>query len=437
MAHSQEISAAREKYINHFEIMLSHCDQLDAKLATFETASEAAGDRLTSVYDTLETHLNNIKVAKTTGSAVAILGTILCFTPAALLGAGLVTAGTCTSVGADALGGFLFEHDASEEFGSIMRTYNSASKDLADTFEGIEKTKEDMADSLAELIKLLRDLPLPSGDSQMHVPRNPGMPDLEPAQLQGPNIFSQAALRGLSLTPGGLKFLEEIFAKGGGKAVTKVVPFLGKLAPVVGIFVNVLDIANTWTNSNETLEQANKLKSEITTNTTAVRDAVKALKASLESQIGSPTVLENLRKLLRIRKSPPGRDPRPPPLTPEEVCKITKFMNSMIDTAFVVIAQLVSYKPDNDNDKEPAAQYWAEFIPKPTVLQLSESAFTAPVVDSVYDLYRQPPPKAEYKDKDEQIKRDSGRWPAPMWFINECEPVLFGGIMLQEEHMTG
>lgn len=174
-------------------------------------------------------------------------------------------------------------------------------------------------------------------------------------------------------------------------------PFLGRAVPVVGMVVDVVDIVNTWTNSNETLEQANQLKSQIKTNTTTLRDAIKTLKSSLESQIGSLTVLENLRKLLRIRKSPPGRDPPPPPLTPQEVCKITNVMKSMVDTTFVVIAQLASHKPGTENDNEPAEQYWAEFIPKPTVLQLSQSAFTAPVVDSVYDMYQQPPPKAEDK----------------------------------------
>ncbi|KAF9770642.1 hypothetical protein IL306_011769 [Fusarium sp. DS 682] len=123
LAHAPEIAAAREKYIYHFEATLSIYDQLDAKLATYETASQAAENKLTSVHDTLDTHLTNIKIAKTTGNAVAIVGGILCFTPAAFIGAGLVAAGTGTSVGAGALGDVLFEHTASEEFGSIMKIY--------------------------------------------------------------------------------------------------------------------------------------------------------------------------------------------------------------------------------------------------------------------------------------------------------------------------
>lgn len=176
-------------------------------------------------------------------------------------------------------------------------------------------------------------------------------------------------------------------------------PFLGKAVPVVGVVIDVVDIVNTWTNSNETLEQANKLKNDVKTGTTTLRDAIKALKSSLESQIGDSTAFENLRKLLRIRKNPPGGGPPPQPLTPKEVCKITQVMKGMIDVTFLVFAQLSSHKPDDDgnSDKEPAEQYWAEFIPKPPVLQLSQSAFTAPVVDSVYDMYRRPPPKEDNK----------------------------------------
>jgi hypothetical protein len=214
LAHAPEIAAAREKYINHFETMLSFYDQLDAKLTTYETASQAADSKLTSVYNTLDTHLTNIKIAKTTGDAVAIIGGILCFTPAAIVGAGLIAAGTATSVGAGALGDFLFEHNASEEFGSIMGTYNSASKAVVDTFDDVEKTKKDMADSLAELIKLLRIWPMPQSppgsQTRMNVPGKPSLPDLNQTQPQGPNGFSQAALRGLSLSPSGLKSLEEI-----------------------------------------------------------------------------------------------------------------------------------------------------------------------------------------------------------------------------------
>lgn len=217
LAHAPEIAAAREKYINHFESMLSFYDQLDAKLATCETASQAADTKLTNVYNTLDTHLTNIKIAKTTGDAVAIIGGILCFTPAALIGAGLVAAGTATSVGAGALGDFLFEHNASEEFGSIMGAYNSASKGVVDTFDGVEKTKKDMADSLAELIKLLRTWPMPQAppgsQTQMNVPGKPKLPDVKQTQPQGPNGFSQAALRGLSLSPSGLKSLEEILGQ--------------------------------------------------------------------------------------------------------------------------------------------------------------------------------------------------------------------------------
>lgn len=179
--------------------------------------------------------------------------------------------------------------------------------------------------------------------------------------------------------------------------MSKVTPFLGKAVPFLGIVVNVLDIVETWTTSNETLVRANKLRNDVNTSTTTLRDAMKALKSSLESQLGSLTALENLRKLLRIRKNPPRGGPPPPPLTPKEVCKITGLMKSMIDTTFLVFAQLSSRKSDDDTDKDPAEQYWAEFVPEPAVLQLSQSAFTAPVVDSVYDIYQQPSPKTDDK----------------------------------------
>lgn len=219
LAHAPEIAAAREKYINHFEKMLSFYGQLDTQLATFETASQAANTKLTSVYDKLDSHLKDIKIAKTVGDGVAIIGTILCFTPAAAIGAGLLAVGTATSVGADAMGTYLFEPDASKEFGETMETYNSASKAVGDTFKNIETTKEDMADSLAELITMLRTWPMPrsppGGQTQMSVPGKPDLdlPRFQQRQPHAPNIFSEVAFRGLSLGPAGWKSLEGILGK--------------------------------------------------------------------------------------------------------------------------------------------------------------------------------------------------------------------------------
>lgn len=107
---------------------------------------------MTSVYNTLDIHLINIKIAKTTGDAVVIVEGILYFTPLALVGASMVGVGTATSVGSEALGNFVFEHNDSEAFGKTMATYNSASKALGDNFDDVEKVKKDMADSLSELI---------------------------------------------------------------------------------------------------------------------------------------------------------------------------------------------------------------------------------------------------------------------------------------------
>lgn len=219
LAHAPEIATAREKYIYHFEKMLSFYDQLDTKLATFEAASQAANTKLTHVYNELDSHLTDIKIAKTTGNAVAIIGTILCFTPAAALGAGLTAIGAATSLGAEATGTFLFEHDASEEFERIMGTYNSASKAALETFQGVEHVKKDMADSLADLITLLRTWPMPhppsGSQTHMSMPGKPDLPNLKQPQPHTylPNNFSQTALRGLSLTPSGLKSLEEILGK--------------------------------------------------------------------------------------------------------------------------------------------------------------------------------------------------------------------------------
>ncbi|KAK3370554.1 hypothetical protein B0H63DRAFT_454717 [Podospora didyma] len=59
----------------------------------------------------------------------------------------------------------VFEHNASEKFGKIMGTYNSASKAVVDTLQNVEEAKKVMANSLAELITLLRTWPMPQPPS--------------------------------------------------------------------------------------------------------------------------------------------------------------------------------------------------------------------------------------------------------------------------------
>src|SRR4051812_34107219 len=92
---------------------------------------------------------------------------------------------------------------------------------------------------------------------------------------------------------------------------------LGKAIPVFSIAVDVASIVSTWTNNNETLQQTNKLKGDISANASAFRQAVKTFQLSLEEQLGNPALRDSLKKLLRLRKSPPK-----PPMRPEDSCKM-------------------------------------------------------------------------------------------------------------------
>lgn len=147
----------------------------------------------------------------------------------------------------------------------------------------------------------------------------------------------------------------------------------------------------TWTGSNETLNQAKQLQSQLKTNIEAFRKAVQDYQSSIEEQLGPLKLRGTLRKLTRLGKKPPPGGP--PPLGPEDACKMFKFMEATMNVPlmiFVDILQGLKDKFTSDEDDEadiPKQSYAAEVVPKEDVHELSQKLMTAPVIDSVFEQY--------------------------------------------------
>lgn len=133
-----EVASARETYADQFDQMLDLYDQLDSKLSTLESESSAADNTLNGLYNTLEGHLEGTKIASTASSAVAIIGTILWFTPAAPLGLALTVAGTAGGIATSATEHFFFEKDAADGFKEVYQQVYHYRSSFTKSFPGYQ-----------------------------------------------------------------------------------------------------------------------------------------------------------------------------------------------------------------------------------------------------------------------------------------------------------
>ena len=157
---------------------------------------------------------------------------------------------------------------------------------------------------------------------------------------------------------------------------------LGKTLPIINIAIDVASIVTTWTNNNETLEQAGKLKSDILQSTAEILKVVQEYQAALKNLFGDQTLQSSLRKLLRLPRPAP-RPPGGPPDDLEKACRMFKMMQQMPDTSLMVFAALQGDAHDDPIEN----QYITELIPETHVQQLSQMLASAPVVDAVYELH--------------------------------------------------
>ena len=160
--------------------------------------------------------------------------------------------------------------------------------------------------------------------------------------------------------------------------LVKAMPMLGKVIPILSVGIDVASIITTWTSSNETLEQVGRLKKEILDNVEALRQRVRSYQSNLEDQIGNLALQNSLRKLIKLRRSPPG-----PPCGPEEACKMLGLMQEMVGTRFLVFANLQGDRHEDLTENK----YVTEIMPETDVLQLSQMSMCAPVVDSAYERF--------------------------------------------------
>jgi len=215
LVHAPEVAAAREKYIEHLDEIIQLYDQLGTNLGLVEAAFKVADGKLSEIYATLDEHLKAAKIASTAGSAASIIGVILLFTPAALLGVGLTIGGAATTVGSSVAQSFFFEPEASQAFTGVINNYNSSSKVLEDLLHKIEKLKENLIDSLTSFLTLVHTYPFPNpgDDTQPKLPKSPAADNPDPPYF--PNQFSNIASKGLALSAAGGKSLASVTLKGG------------------------------------------------------------------------------------------------------------------------------------------------------------------------------------------------------------------------------
>ena len=216
-ADSSAVASARESYVSYVDKLLSRYDELEAKLAQVESSSQSADNKLSDVYNTLESHLKYAKIASTFGSATSILGAILLFTPFVPLGVTVTLGGAATSVGTGLAQTYLFEKDASEEFGKVVSGYMSSFDALQKLFHDIEATKEKLSQSLEEFLAQLHAHSLPdsgAGNTPGAPSPAPKSPD-DPKTVHTPNQFSSVVLQGLVNTAAAGKPLTNVSLKTG------------------------------------------------------------------------------------------------------------------------------------------------------------------------------------------------------------------------------
>ncbi|KAF5311586.1 hypothetical protein D9611_009485 [Ephemerocybe angulata] len=401
---ASEVEAAREKYIDDLDKTLQHYEQVDSKLSALQAALTSADGKLNEAHQRLDKRLTQAKAASTASSAASIVGVILLFSPLAPLGAGL----TAVSVGLTAVGAaasvatsliqtLVFEGDASKAFVEILNEYNSSSQALQDQLNEIEKAKFALTESLAQFMATLE-----KPGVYPSIPEGPkgGQPDV-PKPDPGSNHFSTTALKGLAnAAAGGKPFMNvgpkttalvtEALTKLLGERSGKLVLGLSKLAkgvPVLSIVADVASIVSTWTSTNETLQQIDKLRKDLQANAALFRDAVSQLITDMEGLVGNRALQVTLRKLTRLRAAMPRRPGGPPGgIDPDQACKAIGLMKQMPDVPMLLFASLQNPDDNNDDSHQPN-KYLVEVMPKSDVLQLGELPICAPVVDSVYDKY--------------------------------------------------
>ncbi len=147
---------------------------------------------------------------------------------------------------------------------------------------------------------------------------------------------------------------------------------------MLSVVIDAGSIIYTWTASNETLERALKLKSSISADVLRLREAVQTYHTTLEGQIGDSALQKSLRKLINLRRKPAG-----PPCGPGQACAMLGLLESMPDINMLVFVGLVGDAQDDSTQN----QYQTEIMPEADVVQLSQKAMCAPVVDSAYALF--------------------------------------------------
>ena len=216
-ADNSAVASARETYVRCVHELFLQYDELERRLAQVESSSQSANSKLSDVYDTLEFHLEQAKIASTAGDATSIVGEILLFTPAAALGIGLSLAGTATSVGTSIAQTFIFEKDAVEEFAKVMTGSTSSFDALQRIFHEIEVTKDKLSQSFEDFLVKLHTHSLPDlgAGSSPDVPSPaPKGPD-NPKTPHTPNQFSLVLLQGLVNTAAAGKPLTDVSIKTG------------------------------------------------------------------------------------------------------------------------------------------------------------------------------------------------------------------------------
>ncbi|CAE6490377.1 unnamed protein product [Rhizoctonia solani] len=387
-----QVDAARETYINQLDAMLQLQDQLDDKLALLVSGSEAAANKITEAHDTLKSRLTGTKVVSTASSVVSIAGSILMFTPAFFVGLGLVAGGAAVGAATTAVETYFFEANAAKAFTEVISNYNTSGEALNSLFQQIEDAKEKLITDLSTFLTLLDKYNV-IDPTHGGLPKRPSGPDV-PNPHSDPNAFSQITLKGLAAVAGAagataVRFSTSLGGKAatafggmlgeaGGKMLAKYLPVLGNLGkrlPVLSVAIDAVSIIRTWTASNETLERAQKLKTSISEDVLRLRQAVQTYHTTLEGQIGDSALQKSLRKLINLRRKPSG-----PPCGPDQACAMLGLLRSMPNIGMLVFVGWVGDAQDDSTQN----QYQAEIMPEADVVQLSQKAMCAPVVDSAY-----------------------------------------------------